>query len=111
MCAIHCVITGAVTIQLKNVLIENHEKRQEERIVESDHRSNENIKIAFFTVLCTLGFITIMVLLVGGGVLVRRRCARAAEKEKQKDLLLRKLVAKTDDIERGLNDDGDGARE
>ena len=67
MCAIHCVITGAVTIQLKNVLIENHEKRQEERIVESDHRSSENIKIAFFTVLCTLGFITIMVLLVGGG--------------------------------------------
>ena len=52
-----------------------------------------------------------MVLLVGGGVLVRRRCARAAEKEKQKDLLLRKLVAKTDDIERGLNDDGDGTRE
>ena len=67
--------------------------------------------LAFYTVLCTLGFIIIMVLLGGGGVLVRRRCVKAAEKERQKDLLLRKLVAKTGDIERGLNDDGDGARE
>ena len=50
-----------------------------------------------------------MVLLGVGGVLVRRKCVKAAEKEKRQDLLLRKLVAKTDNIERGLNDDGDNA--
>ena len=111
MCAIYCVITGAVTIQLKQVLIENHTKRQEERKAESDHRSNENLRLAFFTVLCTLGFVIVMVLLGVGGVLVRRKCVKAAEKEKRQDLLLRKLVAKTDNIERGLNDDGDNAGE
>ena len=47
-----------------------------------------------------------------GGVLVRRKCVKAAPKKKQRDLLLKKLVAKTDEIERGLNDgDGESARE
>ena len=31
---------------------------------------------------------------------------KAAEREKQKDLLLKKLVEKTNDIERGLNEEG-----
>ena len=41
-------------------------------------------------------------------VIVRRKCVKASEKKKQRDLLLTKLVLKTDEIERGMNFDGDG---
>ena len=95
-----------MTIQLKQVLIENHSKRQEERRVENEHRSDKNLRLAVYTMLCTLGFFIIVFLLGAGGVLVRKKCVKAAEREKQKDLLLRKLVDKTNKIERGLKKDG-----
>ena len=44
----------------------------------------------------------------GRGVIVRWKCVKASEKKKQRDLLLTKLVLKTDEIERGMNFDGDG---
>ena len=106
MCEIYRVITGAITIQLKNVLIENHSKRQEERRVENEQRSDENLRLAVYTVLCTLGLLIFLVLLGAGGLLIRKKCVKAAEREKQKDLLLKKLVEKTNDIERGLNEEG-----
>ena len=53
-----------------------------------------------------LGFLIFMILLGAGGVLARKKCAKAAKREKQKDLLLKKLVEKTNDIERGLNEEG-----
>ena len=113
MCEIYRVITGAITIQLKNVLIENHSKRQEERRVENENeqRSDENLRLAVYTVLCTLGLLIFLVLLGAGGLLVRKKCVKAAEREKQKDLLLKKLVEKTNDIERGLNEDGGSTRD
>ena len=106
VCEIYRVITGAVTIQLKQVLVENHSKRQEERRVESEHRSDENLRLAIYTVLCTLGVLIFMILLGAGGVLARKKCAKAAKREKQKDLLLKMLVDKTNEIEKGLNEDG-----
>ena len=113
MCEIYRVITGAITIQLKNVLIENHSKRQEERRVENENeqRSDENLRLAVYTVLCTLGLLIFLVLLGAGGLLIRKKCVKAAEREKQKDLLLKKLVEKTNDIERGLNEDGGSTRD
>ena len=53
-----------------------------------------------------LGFLIFMILLGAGGGLVRKKCAKAAEREKQKDLLLKKLMEKTNEIERGLNEEG-----
>ena len=36
VCAIYCVITGVASIELKQVLIDSHQRRQEEREEESD---------------------------------------------------------------------------
>ena len=49
-----------------------------------------------------------MGLLVGGGVIVCRKCVKASEKKKQRDLLLKNLVLKTNITGRGMNSDGDG---
>ena len=53
-----------------------------------------------------LGFLIFIILLGAGGVLARKKCAKAAKREKQKDLLLKMLVDKTNEIEKGLNEDG-----
>ena len=110
--AFYCVIIGALTIELKQTLVDNHERRQSEREVEGNSRSAENERLALVTVLCTLGALLILGLIMGVGVMIHRKCVKSSSEKKQRENLLRDLVQKTNQIERGLNsEDGEDARE
>ena len=108
----YCVIIGALTIELKQTLVDNHERRQSEREAEGNSRSAENERLALVTVLCTLGAFLILGLIMGVGVMIHRKCVKSSSEKKQRENLLRDLVQKANQIERGLNsEDGTGAIE
>ena len=91
-------------------MVENHEKRETEREEEGAHRSAENLSLAFYTVLCTLGALFILGLCTGAFVIIRQKCVKSATEKKQRETLLKELVKKANDIERGILEDGEGPR-
>ena len=106
----YCAIIGQLTIELKNTLVENHERRQTERAEENDRRSAENFRLAFYAVVCTLGILCIFGICVGAFVMIRQRCVKSATEKKARETLLKELVQKANDIERGILEDAEGPK-
>ena len=110
VCFFYRVIVGQLTIELKNTLVENHERRLTERAEENDRRSAENFSLAFYAVVCTLGVLCIFGVCVAAFVMIRQRCVKSATEKKARETLLKELVKKANDIERGILEDAEGPK-